>query len=137
MRASESVAGNIRTGRTLRDMTRDEVTEAMRELGHQWKPRTMADIESGRRSVSTDELVGLALVLGRTVPELLGSPVADLDYGGPVPLPAGVARLWLHGRRRLRIVWVDGVAKFTDLEEVAVTEAEMQDMLRRVTGGES
>jgi hypothetical protein len=66
----------------------------------------VAAIEGGSRVVSTDELVGLALVLGVLVGELLDPDDEDLNFGGPVPIPVAVAELWARGGTRLQ--WRDG-----------------------------
>jgi len=43
----------------------------MRALGHEWSRQTVSDVERSVRNVTVDELLGLALVLGTPISELL------------------------------------------------------------------
>jgi transcriptional regulator with XRE-family HTH domain len=61
----------------------------MRSLGHEWSRQTVSDIERNVRNVTVDELLGLALVLGTPVSELLDprgvlrAVPATVDAGDP------------------------------------------------------
>jgi transcriptional regulator with XRE-family HTH domain len=99
---AQALAANIRARRALLNLSQSDLADAMRELGHRWNRATVAAVEAGTRSVSTDELVGLALVLDALVGELLDPGDQDLDYGGPAPMPPVVAQIWAQSALRLR-----------------------------------
>jgi transcriptional regulator with XRE-family HTH domain len=69
--ASQVLAGNLRAYRLLRQFEQVKVAERMNSLGHRWFATTVSEVERGRRNVSVDELLGLCLVLGATIEQLL------------------------------------------------------------------
>ena len=99
--AAQALAANLRAGRALVSMSQSDLANVMRGLGHRWNRATVAAVEGGTRSVSTDEMVGLALVLDALVGELLDPGDQDLDYGGPAPMPLVVAQVWAQSAIRL------------------------------------
>jgi transcriptional regulator with XRE-family HTH domain len=101
--AAQALAANIRARRALLNLSQAHLADAMRGLGHRWNRATVAAVEGDTRSVSTDELVGLALVLDALVGELLDPGDQDLDYGGPAPMPTVVAQVW--ARSAIRLHW--------------------------------
>jgi transcriptional regulator with XRE-family HTH domain len=68
---SQILARNIRALRGLRGWRQELVAERMMFLGHQWTRQTVGEVEQGRRNVTVDELLSLALVLVITVDRLL------------------------------------------------------------------
>jgi transcriptional regulator with XRE-family HTH domain len=100
--AAQALAANIRARRALLNLSQTQLADAMRGLGHRWNRATVAAVEGDARSVSTDELVGLALVLDALVGELLEPGHENLDYGGPQPMPPVVAQVWTRSALRLR-----------------------------------
>jgi transcriptional regulator with XRE-family HTH domain len=100
--AAQALAANIRARRALLNLSQAHLADAMRGLGHRWNRATVAAVEGDARSVSTDELVGLALVLDALVGELLEPGEEDLNYGGPEPMPPVVAQVWTRSALRLR-----------------------------------
>jgi transcriptional regulator with XRE-family HTH domain len=94
--AAQALAANIRARRARVDRSQADLAEAMRRLGHRWNRATVAAIEGGSRAVSVEELLGLALVFGVQIGELLDAGEEDLDYGGLEPMPAVVARQWVR-----------------------------------------
>jgi transcriptional regulator with XRE-family HTH domain len=72
---SQVLARNVGAVRRLTGWTQAVVAERMNNLGHRWTAATVSEVERGYRNVTTDELVNLALVLGRTVERLLDARV--------------------------------------------------------------
>ncbi len=68
---SEALADNARQIRGLRKLSQDDVAERMTALGHTWSRQTTSDVERNLRNVTVDELLGLALVLGAPIGQLL------------------------------------------------------------------
>jgi transcriptional regulator with XRE-family HTH domain len=99
---AQTLAANIRARRALAKLSQADLAEAMRTLGHGWSRQTVGVVEGNARSISTDELVGLALVLDALVGELLDPGGEDLDYGGRQPMPPVVAQVWTRSALRLR-----------------------------------
>jgi hypothetical protein len=71
----------------------------MRFLRHDWSATTVGEVESGRRRVSTDELVGLAVALNVAFPDLLAPRSPERLELGPESLSPWPARAFLYGRR--------------------------------------
>jgi hypothetical protein len=112
MRMAEAVSRNVAAERTRQKTEQKDLAAAMSTLGHDWTQRTVAEVEGGRRRVSLDELVGLALALGRTPPELL-SPPEDLDHGAGGQMHRDFVAQWARGRvRALLVEKLDGGAAF-------------------------
>jgi transcriptional regulator with XRE-family HTH domain len=136
---SEAVGQNARQVRSLHNLSQDDVAERMRALGHAWSRQTTSDVERAVRNVTVNELLGLALVLGTPVGELLdvrgylravlaavdpGDP--DLPYTEPhslddptaveipgtegIGIPPAVLRALVESRITLRLAWDDGPA---------------------------
>lgn len=68
---SKTLAENARQFRSVLGHSQDDVAERMRALGHEWSRQTVSDVERNVRNVTVDELLGLALVLGTPISELL------------------------------------------------------------------
>jgi transcriptional regulator with XRE-family HTH domain len=121
MKLSEAVARNVAAERARQKMEQKKLAEGMSVLGHAWTQRTVAEVEQERRRVSFDELLGLALVLHRTIPELL-RPSEPLDTGADrYPLSPEHSELLARGRLRVWIDWQNdrlGMSPVTDPEEV-------------------
>jgi transcriptional regulator with XRE-family HTH domain len=129
---SDAVAEKVRGYRLLGRMKQDDVAEKMRELRHPWTQATVSQVERGQRNLTVDELVGLSIVLGLSLNELLdpvpvgGGPPPTLDVGLPVPLPPDVVRQWSSGasifldseiRDGKRVVRITAVGRLVDQEE--------------------
>jgi transcriptional regulator with XRE-family HTH domain len=129
---SDAVAEKVRGYRLLGRMKQDDVAEKMRELRHPWTQATVSQVERGQRNLTVDELVGLSIVLGLSLNELLdpvpvgGGPPPTLDVGLPVPLPPDVVRQWSTGasifldseiRDGKRVVRITAVGRLVDQEE--------------------
>jgi transcriptional regulator with XRE-family HTH domain len=78
---SQILARNVGAVRRLTGWTQALVAERMNNLGHRWTAATVSEVERGYRNVTTDELVNLALVLGRTVERLLDARVGRAALG--------------------------------------------------------
>jgi transcriptional regulator with XRE-family HTH domain len=101
---SDAVAEKVRGYRLLRRMKQDDVADGMRKLRHHtWTRQTVSDVERVQRNLTVDELVGLSIVLGLSLNELLdpvpvgGGPPPALDVGLPVALPPDTVRHWSAG----------------------------------------
>jgi transcriptional regulator with XRE-family HTH domain len=129
---SDAVAEKVRGYRLLGRMKQDDVAEKMRELRHPWTQATVSQVERGQRNLTVDELVGLSIVLGLSLNELLdpvpvgGGPPPTLDVGLPVPLPPDVVRQWSTGasifldseiRDGKQVVRITAVGRLVDQEE--------------------
>jgi transcriptional regulator with XRE-family HTH domain len=68
---SQILARNVGGLRRLRGWRQELVAERMNFLGHPWTQQTVSEVEQGRRNVTVDELLSLALVLVMTVERLL------------------------------------------------------------------
>lgn len=102
IRPAEAVAQNIRRLRVLRRLSQDEVAQRMTALGYgrrggRWNRSACSEVESGRRDVNIDEAVGLAMVLGVPLAELLDP--GDQEYQlGSVGAPGEYAVVSLMSR---------------------------------------
>jgi transcriptional regulator with XRE-family HTH domain len=100
---SDAVAEKVRGYRLLRRLKQDDVAEEMRKLRHPWTQATVSQIERGQRNLTVDELVGLSMVFGLSLNELLdpvpvdGGPPPALDIGLPVAIPPDMVRHWSAG----------------------------------------
>jgi len=115
LKPSEALARNIKAARGLRGMKQEDLAVAMERLGHStWTRTTVSEVETfggdkKTRRVDVDELFGLALALGRSIPELLeNSDRQGLDCGlgdDQSLMDPVTTNLWTRGRRRL---WAHG-----------------------------
>jgi len=72
MNIRHALAANIRSLRARKDISQQEVADAMRALGFtEWRRQTLGSAEHGSRRVSIEELFGLADVLGTTISQLV------------------------------------------------------------------
>jgi transcriptional regulator with XRE-family HTH domain len=82
---SQALAANLRRLRALRRLSQDDVAERMTVFGYgrggTWARTTAAEAEAGKRQVTVDELIGLALIFGSTIGELLDPGKANLALG--------------------------------------------------------
>jgi transcriptional regulator with XRE-family HTH domain len=92
---SEIVARNVRNYRALRGLHQAELARVLARLGHGWVAGTVSEVERNGRSVTVDELAGLAVALRTSVAALL-DPVGPqrsegpaIDVGGDLPIPTG------------------------------------------------
>jgi transcriptional regulator with XRE-family HTH domain len=94
------VATNIKRWREAHGLSQQAVAERMSELGFRWTHSVASDFERGRRGVSIDELVHLALLFGIEPGKLLRAEVtAGVALGsGDQALSAAFYNLWLDGR---------------------------------------
>jgi transcriptional regulator with XRE-family HTH domain len=103
---SDVFAANVRMSRFALELKQAEIAEQMRQLGHEWSPATVSEVEGNMRGVPIDELGALAFILKRTIPDLLdptgidGRGIEKVDFGGQLQsltFPAEVFRKWLKG----------------------------------------
>jgi transcriptional regulator with XRE-family HTH domain len=100
---SDAVTEKVRAYRLLRRLKQDDVAEKMRELRHPWTQATVSQVERGQRNLTVDELVGLSIVFGLSLNELLdpvpveGGPPPALDIGLPFAIPPDQVRRWSAG----------------------------------------
>jgi transcriptional regulator with XRE-family HTH domain len=91
--------------RVLKGLSQEDLAGLMRDLGHTaWAGPTVSQVENGRRSLSLDEFLGLALTLRVAIPELLdvrgvdGRQSEPADLGHVAPLEGAIVNEWAHGR---------------------------------------
>lgn len=102
-----------------------QLARRMAALGFPWHPQTVSNVESGRRRITAEELLPLALCLQVPVPRLLipadsdsivdieprNARVDDPEPGGAERLlPASVAAEWIggYGDTGFWLEWDDG-----------------------------
>lgn len=93
---SEVVADNVRAYRTLRRTSQEALAGRMVSLGHsQWTRAAVSEVERHGRQLVIDELLALALILEKSVPELLdpAGPGAE-GKAGAVDLGATELDRW-------------------------------------------
>jgi transcriptional regulator with XRE-family HTH domain len=103
---SDVLTSNMRAHRLVRGLTQEDVGAEMARLGHEWSAGTVGFAERGDRTLSVDELVGLAIVLTTGVTDLLdprgidGRETDPVDYGDParLGLPVDIAGPWMRGQ---------------------------------------
>jgi transcriptional regulator with XRE-family HTH domain len=100
-----AVAKNVHDRRVLKGITQEDLAGRMRDLGHTaWAGPTVSQVERGRRSLSLDEFLGLALTIGVAIPELLdvrgveGRQSEPVELGHTAPLSGDYVNEWAHGR---------------------------------------
>ncbi len=89
---SEVVANNLRAARSLQRMSQVELARRMAWLGHEWSRATVSEVERMGRSLTLDEFLAAALIVGAHPIELLLPQGAKLDIGGNLN---PVNRLWM------------------------------------------
>lgn len=78
---SQILARNLGGVRRLRGWRQELVAERMNFLGHPWTRQTVGEVEQGRRNVTVDELLSLALVFAITVDRLLDARIERAALG--------------------------------------------------------
>lgn len=74
----EEIGANIRAERARAGISQTVVAERMRALGFDyWLYQTASASERGTRRVTANEILGLALAMGTTVPALMRAGTAD------------------------------------------------------------
>lgn len=87
------LASNLRAGRAAANLSQADVGERMQALGFRaWLRSTVSLAEQGKRRVTAEELLGLALALGTSMVRLVTPP----DETPWVELPAGSPAV-VHG----------------------------------------
>jgi transcriptional regulator with XRE-family HTH domain len=110
---ADVLAANLRAYRLLRGLEQQDIAERMAKLSHPWKRQTVSEVERGRRNVTVDELLALAMTLPVPVWVLLdplgpeGTNETPIDAGDGQALPAKLVRDWLTARAVPRLDWSD------------------------------
>jgi transcriptional regulator with XRE-family HTH domain len=107
--ASDVVKSNMRAYRLIRELTQEQLAARMSQLGHEWTAGIVGFVERGDRTLSVDELIGLAVALETGVADLLdprgvdGHQSKPVDYGGPGGLPVDIAGPWMRGQLMVEV----------------------------------
>jgi transcriptional regulator with XRE-family HTH domain len=108
------LAENVRAYRQVRGLSQEQLAERMAALGHGWTAGIVGFVERGDRNMTVDELLGLALVLGASIGDLLdpagvdGYEMTALDVGTARAIPAQEAYAWVHQMVVADLVWSGG-----------------------------
>jgi 8-oxo-dGTP pyrophosphatase MutT (NUDIX family)/transcriptional regulator with XRE-family HTH domain len=105
----EVLARNIRAARSRADLSQQDLAARMQRLGYSaWLYQTVGNVERGKRRVTAEEILALALALGTTISALMSAS----DQDGAIELPGGqalgavsVERLAGRGINDLAIAW--------------------------------
>jgi transcriptional regulator with XRE-family HTH domain len=85
---AEVIAKNIRAARGRADINQQLLADRMRNLGFTaWLHQTVGNVERGKRRVTAEEALGLAIALETTMQHLLSPLLQD----GPAVLPSGLS----------------------------------------------
>jgi transcriptional regulator with XRE-family HTH domain len=82
LQAAATVRRRVRELRKAHDWTAERLAEEMAKAGFGWTRQTVTNMETGRRSLGIDELVGLAAVLDVALIHLLVPPYPSPLWGG-------------------------------------------------------
>jgi transcriptional regulator with XRE-family HTH domain len=156
--ATSIVAANIAGYRKAASptMNQRDLADRMRAIGLQWSQATVSLIENARRPVTVDELLGLAIALGVTVPALLdpaGVAGTDERHVGLLPadtvppaagdreeqllirpmVPNALARAWVAGKALVRLEPATAEAMVEQFEASGIphTHADAEADIRR------
>jgi transcriptional regulator with XRE-family HTH domain len=108
---ADALGENLRGLRAIRGLSQEDLAARMVALRHDWIRATVSNVERGRRSVSVDELLGLAVSLAVTMGELLdptgirGDRGEGLDLGTGEPLDPEKARFLVHQWASVGLIW--------------------------------
>jgi transcriptional regulator with XRE-family HTH domain len=114
----EVLARKAKAARLRAELGQDEVAARMRSLGfEEWRFQTVGNVERGKRRLTAEELLGLALALGTTLQYLL-EPSEDDGRDDFVALPSGetvssdfVTSL-VYGVKAGAVTWTDNKPDF-------------------------
>lgn len=103
--AMRHVVDNVRRLRGELRLSQAQLAARLTEVGRPIRATGLHRLETGRRRVDADDLVGLALALGVSPISLLLPPVAegDVQLTETVTATAAEAWAWLQARRPLRV----------------------------------
>jgi transcriptional regulator with XRE-family HTH domain len=114
----EIIAQKAKAARLRADLGQDDLAARMRSLGFsEWRFQTVGNVERGKRRLTAEELLGLALALGTTLQHLL-EPSEDGGRDDFVTLPSGetvssdfVTSL-VYGLNAGAVTWTDNKPEF-------------------------
>ncbi len=116
---SAVLAENIRVLRASRGITQRQLADRMTALGYGWPHQIASQVENCARSVTADELLGLALVLETSVSQLLDPHGFDkknpvhIDMGSAAPLDPDVALDLITGDGVFAVEWEENPTRVT------------------------
>lgn len=88
----EAIAAKLRALRVQRDLDQATLALRMKKLGYNWHRQTVGQVETGKRRVTVDELLGLCIALGASLPDTT-APLrnsADVSFPNGMTLPASL-----------------------------------------------
>ena len=111
MTYGDILAANLRAARAVARLHQETVAERMRKMGYSaWRYQTVGQAEHGKRRVTVEEIIALALAFGTTVPALmspsLGIQTVLLPSGDTIP--AETIRGLCRGGFAFPVNWGDG-----------------------------
>lgn len=142
-RPTSVIASRVRALRKRHGWTADQLAERMTAVGIPWTRIVVTKLETGRRpSVSVDEWLALALVLGVAPVHLLVPTSGDeADEYAVTPRNTVVvweAREWIRGRMPLQELGQDARVYFSEVpaDEFRVDQASADDMVAQFRGAD-
>lgn len=123
----------ITRARRARDVKPSQLAKRMATLGYPWHPQTVSNVESGRRRITAEELLGLSIALETPVGELLSpvSPGLQVEY---VQVPAGQRLLASMVRSMATSPIYAGWAYWGPGDELRWPSSEFMDEYARLEG---
>lgn len=82
LRPAATVRRRVRELRKAHDWTAERLAAEMTKAGFDWTRQTVTNMETGRRNLGVDELVGLAVVLDVALLHLMVPPYPSPLWGG-------------------------------------------------------
>jgi transcriptional regulator with XRE-family HTH domain len=138
------VAARVRVLRTAKGWTAEQLAREMTDIGVPWERAVVTKLETGRRqSVTVDELVALAIVLGVPVFGLLLPPAGEVDTVTLTPTTTSRwtwALMWMVGegllakdhRRYAGVAWSQSVAPLDPIRRYGNALSEETQAYRRM-----
>lgn len=144
-RPTSVIAARVRSLRQRHGWSADQLAERMTAAGVPWSRIIVTKLETGRRpSVSVEEMLALALVLGVAPVHLVvpttGDEADPYEVAPGRPVAAWEAREWIRGRMPLQQLGQDARVYFSEVpaEEFRIDQASADNMTRefRASSGE-
>lgn len=107
---ADVLAKNVRAARSRADLQQEPLAARMRALGYEaWQRQTVANVERGKRRVTAEEILGLAICLETSIVALMApvneDKVVDLPSGEQLSVTA--VQMLARGLSDIGVTWYD------------------------------